>query len=102
MTCRPHQGKSALGLALAAILSTVTLIKVQAQETQPGTAAMARKIGSVKSITGATLVLKPDAGAEVTVTVQDSARIVRLGERQTDLKSSFSKDAATIVVMKQA
>jgi hypothetical protein len=60
-----------------------------AQENQPGTAApAARKLGTIKSITGNTLVVKPDSGGDVTVTVGDSTRIVRLAPGQTDLKSA--------------
>lgn len=50
--------------------------------------AAARNIGVVKSIDGKTLVLKTDAGAEVTISVSDSARILRLAPGQTDLKSA--------------
>jgi hypothetical protein len=42
----------------------------------------------VKSITGNTLVVKPDAGAEANVTVADSTRILRVAPGQTDLKSA--------------
>jgi hypothetical protein len=115
-----------MGVALAAILGVATFVQVVAQESQPGTPALVRKIGSVKSISGSTLVLKPDAGADITVTVQDSARILRLAPGQTDLKSATpmkleevqvgdrmlvrgaagsapdSMVAATLVVMKQS
>jgi len=68
-------------------------LSVQAQnpatpaEGQPGN-AVSRSIGTVKSISDKTLVLKSDAGAEVTVTQLDSARIMRLAPGQTDLKSA--------------
>jgi hypothetical protein len=45
-------------------------------------------MGTVKSITGNTLVVKPDAGADANVTVADSTRIVRVAPGQTDLKSA--------------
>jgi hypothetical protein len=57
----------------------------QAQVTAPGAV---RKIGTIKSISGNSLVLKTDAGPEVNVTVPDSARIVRLAPGQSDLKSA--------------
>jgi hypothetical protein len=50
--------------------------------------AAAKSIGAVKSITGKTLVLKPDSGSELTITVEDGARIVRLAPGETDLKSA--------------
>ena len=88
MTGRPYQRISAIGITLAAVFGVANLIQAGAQESQPGTAALVSKIGSVKSISGATLVLKPDSGADVTVTVQDAARVLRLAPGQTNLKSA--------------
>jgi co-chaperonin GroES (HSP10) len=60
----------------------------QPAEGQQGAAAVTRSIGTVKSIGDKTLVLKTDAGAEVTVTLVDGTRILRLAPGQTDLKSA--------------
>lgn len=62
----------------------------QPAEGQQGTAgAVARNVGSVKSISGKTLVLKSDAGPEMTISLDDDGtRIVRLAPGQTDLKSA--------------
>ncbi|MGC2698144.1 MAG: DUF5666 domain-containing protein, partial [Candidatus Angelobacter sp.] len=57
-----------------------------------------RNVGSVKSISGQSLVLKADAGAEVTVNLDDGTRIVRLAPGQTDLKSATPMTAAEIRV----
>jgi hypothetical protein len=74
------------------VLSAVSLfccLPTAAQDTQPGAATAAvRKVGTVKSISGKTLVVKPDSGPEVNVAVQDSTSIVRLAPGQTDLKSA--------------
>jgi co-chaperonin GroES (HSP10) len=105
------------------------LLKAQdhpaAAEAQSTTGAAVKNVGVVKSIKEKSLVLKADAGPEVTISVPDSARIVRLAAGQTDLKSApsipFSEiqvgdrmlfrgrpgangdiEATTIVVMKQA
>jgi hypothetical protein len=40
------------------------------------------KVGTVKSISGNTLVLKADSGPDITVTVQDTTRIARLAQGQ--------------------
>jgi Domain of unknown function (DUF5666) len=79
----------AIALLGGACLVTMPL-SARAQDAQPGAAAPAgsRKVGTVKSITGNTLVIKPDAGADTNVTVADSTRIVRLAPGQTDLKSA--------------
>lgn len=115
-------------MAIAGVLSVAALVqaRVQAQESQPGATAAVRKVGTVKSISGNTLVLKADAGSDTTVTVQDSTRIMRLAPGQTDLKAAATMQlkevqvgdrmlvrgapgnaadsiaAASIVVMKQA
>jgi hypothetical protein len=87
--------------------------------------AIAKTVGVVKSISGNTLVFKSDAGPEISITVADGARLLRLAPGQTDLKSAAtitladlqvadrmlvrgrsgengSIMASTIVVMKQA
>lgn len=94
-------------------------------DTQSTAGAAVKNVGAVKSINGKNLVLKTDAGPEVTISVPDGARIVRLAAGQTDLKSApaitFAEiqvgdrmllrgragangeiEATTIVVMKQA
>lgn len=97
-----------------------------AGETSQATAGSAVKnVGVVKSIHEKTLVLKTDAGPEISISVPDGARIIRLAAGQTDLKSApaitFAEiqvgdrmllrgragangdiEATTIVVMKQA
>jgi Domain of unknown function (DUF5666) len=79
-------------LALTGAAGSAAVVHEQAwaQETQPGaaTATTARKVGTVKSINGSTLVVKPDSGADVAVAVQDSTRIVRLAPGQSDLKNA--------------
>jgi Domain of unknown function (DUF5666) len=75
-------------LAIAAILPAAArpLAAQNAQATlTPGPSA--KTVGAVKSISGNTLVVKPDGGgADVTVTVQDSTRIVRVAS--TDMKTA--------------
>jgi hypothetical protein len=77
-------------LALTAASFAAVHEQARAQEPQPGaaTSPATRKIGTVKSISGNTLVVKPDTGADVAVTVQDSTRIVQLAPGQTDLKTA--------------
>jgi hypothetical protein len=113
-------------VVLAACLSLVPALSAQESSAQgPQATASAKNVGVVKSISGTTLVLKTDAGPEITISVQDGARILRLAPGQTDLKSAASLTlpelqvgdrmlvrgkagengaitASTIVVMKQA
>ena len=48
----------------------------------------AKAVGTVKSINGNSIVLTTDSGAEMTVTIADSARIVQATPGQTDLKNA--------------
>jgi len=113
-------------LAMTVTGSTVFMsLPLKAQETQ-SSATVARKTGTVKSIKGNAITLKPDSGPDVNVTVQDGAKVVRIAPGQTDLKSATpitlqeiqvgdrmlvrgkggdsqdSLTASSIVVMKQA
>lgn len=58
----------------------------QAQDV--GQPAVAKRIGAIKSINGNTIALAPDSGAEVTVTVQPNARLLRLVPGDKDLKNA--------------
>jgi hypothetical protein len=115
-------------LAVVATAFSLSLgIALTAQDRPAGEASPAagKNVGVVKSIKEKSLVLKTDAGPEITISVADSARIVRLAAGQTDLKSApsitFAEiqvgdrmllrgrpgtngdiEATTIVVMKQA
>jgi hypothetical protein len=47
-----------------------------------------RPVGTIKTINGRTIVLTTDAKADVTIQVQDDARLVRIAPGQTDLKDA--------------
>jgi len=51
-------------------------------------AALARRIGAVKAISGNTLTLTQDSGPDVVVTVQPTARILRIAPGAKDLKDA--------------
>jgi hypothetical protein len=61
-------------------------------------APIAKSVGTVKSVNGNALVLTLDTGTETTVTVADSARILRTLPGQTDLKSATPITTADIQV----
>src|SRR5437762_885987 len=50
--------------------------------------AAARPVGTIKSISGNTLILTTDTGSDVTVQVQDAAKVVRIAPGQKDLKDA--------------
>src|SRR5262249_6041781 len=63
-------------LAPALVFSAAMLLSL------PGVAQDQPKVGTAKSISGNTLVLKADSGPDLTVTVQDTTRIARLAQGQ--------------------
>jgi hypothetical protein len=80
-----------LVIALAAIPAR-TFAARPAPNTTPAQAQtqspITQQVGTVKTINGSTLTLTSDAGAEVTVTVQDTTKIVQVAPGQKDLKSA--------------
>jgi hypothetical protein len=56
----------------------------QAQTQSP----LTQQVGTVKAINGNTLTLTPDSGSDMTVTVQDTTKIVQVAPGQKDLKSA--------------
>jgi hypothetical protein len=114
---------TAVGLAVGVVLTAQDRPPGEAPQAAAGSAV--KNVGVVKSIHEKSLLLKTDSGPEVSISVPDGARIVRLAAGQTDLKSApaitFAEiqvgdrmllrgragangdiEATTIVVMKQA
>jgi hypothetical protein len=58
-----------------------------AQQTSPQDAAV-RPVGTIKSISGNTITLTTDAGAEVNIVIRDGTRLVRVAPGQKDLKDA--------------
>ena len=69
----PFSGAAGMGVVAAA---------------QAPAAAAAKQIGTVKAISGNSLTLAADSGAQTTVTVAEGARILQLAPGSTDLKSA--------------
>src|SRR5713101_3442835 len=75
-------------------LSWGTAALSQAAQPQAGrqsptqTPAVARPVGTVKSISGNSMILTTDAGGDVTVQVQDTTKLVRIAPGQKDLKDA--------------
>ncbi|HXJ95377.1 MAG TPA: DUF5666 domain-containing protein [Terriglobia bacterium] len=59
-----------------------------ASQTQPGQQAVQRPLGSITAIQGNTITLKTDAGAQVSVQVQDSTKMVRVEPGQKTLQGA--------------
>ena len=67
-------------------------------DASPAAGSAVKNVGVVKSITGKSLVLKTDAGPEISIAVPDTARIVRMAAGQTDIKSAPAITLAEIQV----
>ena len=70
----------------AAFPHSISLLP-QARAQEAGT-AVARRIGAIKTIQGNALTLTADSGADVAVTVQPNARILRIAPGAKDLKDA--------------
>jgi len=57
-------------------------------QTSDGQSAIAKSIGTIKTINGNSLTLAPSSGPEVAVTVESTARILRIGPGEKDLKNA--------------
>src|SRR6266849_1606703 len=59
-----------------------------AQRPSTQTSAATRSVGTIKSISGNTIILMTDAGVDVTVQVQEATKLVRIAAGQNDLKDA--------------
>ena len=85
-----------MATVVLAAASTLAVLPLQAQAQTPSGATTTR--GTVKSINGQTLVLTPDSGQDVNVSLSDTTRILRTEPGQTDLKSAAPMAAGDIQV----
>jgi Domain of unknown function (DUF5666) len=70
-------------------LTSLTLEERAGAQTAEGTQpSIAKRIGTVKSVSGSTFTLAPSAGPDVAVTVQPTARMLRLAPGEKDLKNA--------------
>ena len=84
--CRPQPKRILLRAALfvaAGAMMTAFLSAARAQAPNS-----ARPMGTIKSVSGNNIVLTTDAGSDVSVVVQDSAKLVRVEPDQKNLKQA--------------
>jgi hypothetical protein len=77
-----------MGLGAARVDNARAAKPSQQGAQQAPQSAATRPVGTIKTITGKTIVLTTDAGTEVTIQVQDDARLVRLEPGEKDLKNA--------------
>jgi len=85
-----------IGLVFGATLKAQDRPSAEGSQTAEGT--VVRNVGAVKSISGNSLILKTDAGPDITISVPDGTRIVRMAAGQTDIKSAPSITLAEVQV----
>jgi len=78
----------AASLAVVLLPFSGAALGVAAVAQAPAAAPAARQIGTVKAISGNSLTLAADSGAQSTVTVAEGARILQLAPGSTDLKTA--------------
>jgi len=84
-------GKALLPLSCFLMLVVSSSFELLAAQEAPQNALMpatTRAVGTVSSISGQTITLKTDAGAEVVVTLTDSTKLLQLKPGQKDLKEA--------------
>src|ERR1700731_3596862 len=79
-----------LGAAYGMNERTTLDLAAAAQQSAPSAAPnpATRPVGTIKTISGKTIVLTTDAGNEVTIRVQDDARRLRIEPGEKDLKNA--------------
>jgi len=81
----------AVAAALGAWIGGLVAVEAAAEEPaqiNQGTAKSPPALGTIKSISGNSLILTSDAGVEMNVDVRDSTKIVRIAPGQKDLKDA--------------
>jgi hypothetical protein len=73
---------------LIAGAAVVAACSISAAQQAAAKAPVARQVGVIKSISGNSITLATDAGAEITVQLASNAIMVRVAPGQTDLKSA--------------
>src|SRR2546430_11441435 len=79
--------------ALGGVLS-LTLFQgsfLTAQESQPSSTQTARLLGTVKAISDTTITLSSDTGSDITVLVQQGARLLRVEPGQKDQREEIGR-----------
>lgn len=84
----------AAGYFSAAFLCTVSVFNLggawlaHAAQQSGAQPAVVRRIGAIKAVSGTTITLTPDSGADITVTVQDATHILRVAPGEKTLKNA--------------
>jgi len=95
---RIRKSVCAVSFAAALILTGGATGRQMSAVAQAASPAAARQIGTVKAISGGSLTLAADGGAQVTVSVAEGVRVLQLAPGSTDLKSAQQITLSDIAV----
>ena len=90
MTGSRRSNANLIGLLIFGLAMQGGAVRLKAQDPQAVASQLpaARALGTVKSISGKNITLTPDAGNEISVTLQDGARLLRVEPGEKDLKNA--------------
>src|SRR6266849_3856493 len=77
-----------LGYSSGSPAGTRVTLAQAGQQPPAQTSTVARPVGTIKSISGNTIVLSTDTGSDLTVQIQDATKLVRIAPGQKDLKDA--------------
>ena len=86
------------GILLSLGVGACAVLPAQAPTQAPAVAAIPPKLGTVKTISGTSITLATDAGAMVTITVPDTAKVQQLAVGSTDLKTAKPAQFSDVAV----
>src|SRR5215470_8692195 len=76
------------GVCVLVQLAMVCASSPSAASLQEASASLVRQSGTVKAISGNNITLAPDSGPELTIVVQENAKLLRVAPGQKDLKEA--------------
>lgn len=88
MTCWAKKAVFIPALLVTCLGTMATVASTGASQAQPGQQAVQRPLGTISAIQGNTITLKTDAGAQISVQVQDSTKMVRVEPGQKTLQGA--------------
>jgi len=99
MCCQFHKANAVITALFVGMLLAQLCVAQQADgAAQSASPKKTRVVGVVKAVNGSTVTLTTDAGAEVTVTIQPTTRLMRMAPGQTDLKTATAIQLSDVQV----
>jgi hypothetical protein len=98
MTHRKTQFSLTVALCLGSMLTLADAISSRTFAQAPAAPAVARQLGTVKSISADTITLATDAGQAVTIAVSADTKVLKLAAGSTDLKTAQPGRVSDITV----